>query len=183
MEMDEPTPNVIIPRKAVNELIKLLGGVEGNLAVVISDAKVEVTMGNLTLLSKLIDGTFPDYERVIPSGSTIHLKVNPKELHTAIDRVSVVATEKTRAVRLQVSKKQIKLSVNSPDAGTAEEVIEAESNGEVEIGFNSKYLLDVLSNYSDNETILISMENGTAPALIKPKKDEIDLSVLMPMRI
>lgn len=182
-DFDEDTPNVIVPRKAVNELIKLLGSYDGVIVMTISEAKIEISIGTLTLLSKLVDGTFPDYNRVIPDNPDIDVHVDPKTLYEAIDRISVVSNEKTRSVTFDISEDKIILRVLSPENGNAEEQIAATSTKAIKVGYNGRYMMDILDNYKDYDTICISMSGETAPALIRPDVNGVDLSVIMPMRI
>ncbi|HEY6964103.1 MAG TPA: DNA polymerase III subunit beta, partial [Erythrobacter sp.] len=138
-------PDVIVPRKAVGELRKLLEeALDGNVLVDLSASKIRFTLGGeggVVLTSKLIDGTFPDYSRVIPTANDKLLKVDPKSLYQGVDRVSTIASEKTRAVKIGLDNDRVTLSVTSPDNGTAAEELAAEYRAEgLEIGFNANYL-------------------------------------------
>ena len=176
-------PDAIVPRKAVNQFIKIMPSFEGEVTVRIDQRSIEFEAGDLLFRSKLIDGTFPDYARVIPSSEDVIIKVDPAILRQAIERVSVVTTEKTSAIKLAVEKDKITIIANSPDTGSAQEEVPAESNTEITVGYNSNYLKDILSNYSECDQVTISLGNETSPALIRPDNSEVNRSVLMPMRI
>ncbi|KAI1692347.1 DNA polymerase III beta subunit, central domain-containing protein [Ditylenchus destructor] len=141
----ESMPDVIVPRKCVAELRKLLDEVDGSVGVSLSGSKIRFDLGAAILTSKLIDGTFPDYSRVIPTGNDKILKIDPKSFMEGVDRVSTIATEKTRAVKMALDRDRITLSVTSPDNGTAAEDVPGEYAAQpFEIGFNSRYLMDIL---------------------------------------
>src|SRR6266481_2582990 len=142
-------PGVIIPRKTVGELRKLIDETEQEIGVTLSETKIRFTFGDAVLTSKLIDGTFPDYDRVIPTGNDKVLEVNCKEFAEAVDRVSTISTEKSRAVKLSLDRGTLTLSATSPENGTATEEIEVRyGSTPIEIGFNSRYLLDITDQIS-----------------------------------
>src|SRR6201986_1539980 len=116
-------PGVIVPRKCVGELRKLLDEVDGSAEVSLSATKIRFDLGNAVLTSKLIDGTFPDYSRVIPTGNDKLLKIDPRSFEEGVDRVATIATEKTRAVKMALEKDKVTLSVTSPENGTAAEEV------------------------------------------------------------
>ena len=176
-------PDAIVPRKAVNEIIKILPDFDGDVTIRIDERSVEFELGDLLFHSKLIDGTFPDYTRVVPSGEGVVIKVDPATLQQAIERVSVVTTEKTSAIKLAVEKDKITIIANSPDTGSAQEEVSAESTEEITVGYNARYLREILSGYSSCGGVTITLGNETSPALIRPDGAEVDRSVLMPMRI
>lgn len=177
-------PGIIIPRKTVSELQKLLGEMgEANIKAELSDAKIRLTMGSVILVSKLIDGVFPDYQRVIPFNNEKRLEVKRAEFVAAVDRVSTISTDRGRAVKLALAADMVVLTVNSPDSGTAEDKITAAYDAEaMEIGFNSRYLLDIAGQLS-GETISFMLADGGAPTLIRDNEDAQALYVLMPMRV
>ncbi len=179
----EGMPGIIVPRKTVGELQKLLGEAEGEIGVELSDAKIRFTIGDIVVTSKLIDGTFPDYQRVIPSGNDKELTLDRQSFASAVDRVSTISSERGRAVKLALSDGQLVLTVNSPDAGTATEELPVgyEADG-IEIGFNARYLLDITGQLSGEEAILMLADPGS-PTLIKDGGDDGTLYVLMPMRV
>jgi DNA polymerase-3 subunit beta len=183
----EGMPDVIIPRKAVAELRKLLEeSLDGNVQIDLSASKVRFTLGGeggVVLTSKLIDGTFPDYSRVIPTGNDKLLKVDPKSFFEGVDRVATIATEKTRAVKMGLDKDKVTLTVTSPDNGNAAEELSAEYNsGELEIGFNAGYLKDILGQI-DSDMVELHLADAGAPTLIRKSADSPALYVLMPMRV
>ena len=183
----EGMPDVIVPRKAVAELRKLLEEkMDGNVQIDLSASKVRFTIGGeggVVLTSKLIDGTFPDYSRVIPTGNDKLLKLDPKSFHEGVDRVATIATEKTRAVKMGLDKDKVTLTVTSPDNGSATEELPAEYGADgFEIGFNAGYLKDIL-NQIDADTVEIHLADAGAPTLIRKDENSPALYVLMPMRV
>ncbi len=182
----EGMPDVIVPRKAVGEIRKLLEEVDGNVLIDLSASKIRFTLsgeGGVVLTSKLIDGTFPDYSRVIPTGNDKLLKLDPKLFFDGVDRVATIATEKTRAVKMGLEKDKVVLSVTSPDNGNAAEEVEAEYSSEpFEIGFNANYLKDILAQI-DSDTVELHLADAGAPTLIRKDEASPALYVLMPMRV
>ena len=179
----EGIPGVIVPRKAVSEVHKLIEDLDKVVKVELSDTKIRFVIGNVVLTSQLIDGTFPDYGRVIPEGNDKVLSVSNTEFAHAVDRVSTLSSDKGRAVKLKMSDGKLTLSVNNPDSGSATEELAAEySSDELEIGFNARYLLDISSQLeSDNVKLLLS--DPGSPTMVRDDKDESALYVLMPMRV
>jgi DNA polymerase-3 subunit beta len=176
-------PDVIIPRKCVSELRKLLEEVEGTVEVSLSPTKVRFGLGSAVLTSKLIDGTFPDYNRVIPTANDKLLKLDPKTFSAGVDRVSTIASEKTRAVKMSVDRDKVTLSVSSPESGTATEEIPADYGADtLEIGFNARYLLDILGEI-DGDTVEVHLADAAAPTLLRENDKSNALYVLMPMRV
>jgi len=176
-------PDVIVPRKAVAELYRLLEELEGSVEISLSPTKVRFGLGSAVLTSKLIDGTFPDYNRVIPTGNDKLLKLDPKSFSAGVDRVSTIASEKTRAVKMRVDRDKITLSVTSPENGVATEEIPADyGNDGLEIGFNARYLLDILSEI-DGDTVEVHLADAAAPTLLRENDKSNALYVLMPMRV
>src|SRR4029453_7487088 len=138
-------PDVIVPRKCVAELRKLLEELEGTVEVSMSATKIRFGLGSAVLTSKLIDGTFPDYNRVIPTANDKLLRIDPRSFEEGVDRVATIASEKTRAVKMALDRDRVTLSVTSPENGTAAEEVPADYNADgFEIGFNARYLLDIL---------------------------------------
>ncbi|MHA6317180.1 DNA polymerase III subunit beta [Altererythrobacter sp. CAU 1778] len=183
----EGMPDVIVPRKAVGELRKLLEeALDSNVQVDLSASKIRFTLGGeggVVLTSKLIDGTFPDYSRVIPTGNDKLLKLDPKSFYAGVDRVATIATEKTRAVKMGLDNDRVTLSVTSPDNGTAAEEVSAEYKAEgFEIGFNANYLKDILSQI-EGDTVELHLADAGAPTLIRKDDKSPALYVLMPMRV
>jgi DNA polymerase-3 subunit beta len=176
-------PDVIVPRKCVAELRKLLDELEGTVEVSMSPTKIRFGLGSAVLTSKLIDGTFPDYNRVIPTGNDKLLKLDPKSFAQGVDRVSTIASEKTRAVKMNVDRDKVTLSVTSPESGTATEEIAADYGSDgIEIGFNARYLLDILGEI-DGDTVEVHLADAAAPTLLRENDKSSALYVLMPMRV
>jgi DNA polymerase-3 subunit beta len=180
-------PDVIVPRKAVGELRKLLEeSLDGNVEIDLSASKIRFTLGGeggVILTSKLIDGTFPDYSRVIPTGNDKLLKLDPKSFYEGVDRVATIATEKTRAVKMGLETDKVTLSVTSPDNGTAAEEVPADYRSDaLEIGFNANYLKDILHQI-EGDTVELHLADPGAPTLIRQDEKSPALYVLMPMRV
>jgi DNA polymerase-3 subunit beta len=176
-------PGIIVPRKTVGEVQRLIETGEGEVAIELSSGKIRFTIGNVVLTSKLIDGTFPDYARVIPVNNDKLLTVDKKDFEAAVDRVSTVSSERGRAVKLSISSGRLMLSVTNPDSGSATEEIEVDYDGDpLDIGFNSRYLLDIAAQI-EGEVALIKLADPGSPTLIQDKDAKGALYVLMPMRV
>ncbi len=176
-------PGVIVPRKTVGELRKLLDDDEMDIAVSVSETKVRFATPDITLTSKVIDGTFPDYTRVIPQGNTRKLEVDAAEFAQAVDRVATVSSERSRAVKLQLDGDKLVLSVNAPDSGAAEEELAVAYGDErLEIGFNAKYLLEIASQV-DRENAVFLFNSAGDPTLMREGNDQSAVYVVMPMRV
>ena len=176
-------PGVIVPRKTVGEIRKLIDEFEGPVEIALSETKVRFSFDGAVVTSKLIDGTFPDYSRVIPQGNDRELQMDCRLMAEAVDRVSTISSDKTRSVKLNLSADTLTLSVNSPDSGTATEELSAAYSAEaMEIGFNSRYLLDVLQQI-EGETVIMQLADSAAPTVLRDTIDEAALYVLMPMRV
>jgi len=179
----EGMPGVILPRKTVNELQRLIEASGDKITVGISASKARFDIGTLSLISKLIDGTFPDYGRVIPKANDKELKVSNAEFISAVDRVSTIASERGRAVKLNLGKDKLVLSVNNPEGGSATEEIGVEyAAPALEIGFNARYLLDI-ANQLESETAVFLLADPGSPTMVKDASDDGTLYVLMPMRV
>jgi len=179
----EDMPGVIVPRKTVGEMRKLLDDDEAQIAVSVSETKVRFATPNVTLTSKVIDGTFPDYTRVIPSGNTRKLEVDASEFAKAVDRVSTVSSERSRAVKMSLDEDRLILSVNAPDSGAAEEELSvAYGDEKLEIGFNAKYLLEIASQV-DRENAVFLFNTAGDPTLMREGNDMSAIYVVMPMRV
>ena len=176
-------PGVIVPRKTVGELRKLLDDDEAEIAVSVSETKVRFATPVVTLTSKVIDGTFPDYTRVIPQGNTRRMEVDAADFAQAVDRVATVSSERSRAVKMQLDEDRVILSVNAPDAGAAEEELAvAYADEKLEIGFNAKYLLEI-ANQVDRENAVFLFNSSGDPTLMREGDDESAVYVVMPMRV
>jgi DNA polymerase-3 subunit beta len=179
----EGMPGVIVPRKTVGEIQRLLEDPETDVAVELSEAKIRVTVGDVVLTSKLIDGTFPDYGRVIPQGNDKELKVDRAEFAEAVDRVSTISSERGRAVKLTLSEGKMVLTVVNPDSGSAtEEIVVEYEDDPLDIGFNARYLLDITCQL-DGDTALFKLADPGSPTLIQDREGAAALYVLMPMRV
>jgi DNA polymerase-3 subunit beta len=175
---------VIIPKKTVAEVQRLLDGAEGDVAVELSDTKIRFTVGGVVLLSKLIEGTFPDYERVTPKNNDKEMHVDRGAFAIAVDRVSTIASERGgKAVKLSMHDGQLELSVTNPDHGTASEELPVEFEVEgFEIGFNARYLLDIVGQIRSDNAVFLFNDAGS-PTLVREDGEAKALYVLMPMRV
>lgn len=180
----EGMPGVIVPRKTVAEVQRLLDGIDGDVSVELSDTKIRFSVGDVVLLSKLIEGTFPDYERVTPKNNDKKMSVDKALFAVAVDRVSTIASDRGgKAVKLSATDGQLELSVTNPDHGTASEelAVDFDTDG-FEIGFNARYLLDIISQIRSENAIFLFNDSGS-PTLVKEDGEAQALYVLMPMRV
>lgn len=179
----EGLPGIIIPRKTVAELRRLIDGSESDVSLSVSESKIRFTVGSAVLTSKLIDGTFPDYDRVIPKGNDKELVIDNKVFASAVDRVATISAEKSRSIKLTLSGDTLALAVNNPEHGNANEDLMVDYGHEdLEIGFNAKYLLDVTTQIGGRD-IHFHLSDPAAPALVKDPQDDGALFVLMPLRV
>ena len=178
-------PGVIIPRKTVNELRKLLDEVTGNVEIGLSDTRIQFHVDQVLLTSKLIDGTFPEYERVIPRGNDKILRVGKKDFADAVGRVAAISSERSRPVKLSLARDLLVLSAASPEQGTATEELDADhvkyEAGPLEIGFQARYLNDITDQIP--EQVEFRFADGSAPTVVQDAGDSSALYVLMPMRV
>jgi DNA polymerase-3 subunit beta len=188
VELDAPAgaegmPGIIVPRKTVGEVQRLIEDLEAEVAIELSQSKIRFSIGDVVLTSKLIDGTFPDYGRVIPAGNDKTLIVDKPDFEAAVDRVSTVSSERGRAVKLALSPGKLILTVTNPDSGSATEELEVEYDAEpLDIGFNSRYLLDIAAQI-EGEVAVLKLADPGSPTLIQDKDAAGALYVLMPMRV
>jgi len=176
-------PGIIVPRKTVLELRKLVEEGDEEVQVELGETKIRCAIGEAALTSKLIDGTFPDYERVIPANNDKTLEIACKEFAEAVDRVSTISTERSRAVKLAIEQGSVTVSATSPENGTAVEEIEARYQANpIEIGFNSRYLLDITEQI-DGEYAQFLLFDAGSPTIVRDSADSSALYVLMPMRV
>ena len=179
----EAMPGVIVPRKTVNELRKLLDDDAADIAISVSETKVRFATSEIALTSKVIDGTFPDYSRVIPQGNTKRMEVDASEFAKAVDRVATVSSDRARAVKLILDEDKLTLVVNSPETGMAqEELVVAYGDDRLEIGFNAKYQLEI-ANQIDRENAVFMFNASGDPALVREGSDPSAVYVVMPMRV
>ncbi len=179
----EGLPGVIVPRKAVGEMRKLVDETTSDVAIGLSEAKIRFSFDDTVLTSKLIDGTFPDYQRVIPEGNDKQLDIDTKGFADAVDRVSAISSEKSRAVKLNLASGNLILSASSPEDGSATEELEVAYQGDsIEIGFNAGYLLDIVRQIEgDNARLLLA--DAASPTILSEVDEAGALYVLMPMRV
>ncbi len=189
-QMDVPVPEgakgmlgIIVPRKTVAEAYKMIADSDGSVRVELSSSRIRFTAGHIVLTSKLIDGTFPDYARVIPTSNDKVMTVANREFLGAVDRVSTLSSDKGRAVKLNLAAGKLTLSVNNPESGSAvEEINVGYSSPPLEIGFNARYLLDISAQF-ESETLRFELSDPSSPAVIRDAEDTSALYVLMPMRV
>jgi DNA polymerase-3 subunit beta len=176
-------PGVIVPRKTVGELRKLLEDDAAEIAVSVSETKIRFATPEIKLTSKVIDGTFPDYQRVIPTQNQRSLSVDAQDFANAVDRVATVSSERSRAVKLALSQDRLVLSVNAPDSGAAEEELGvAYDDDPLEIGFNARYLLEIAGQV-DRENAVFLFNGPGDPTLMREGDDPSAVYVVMPMRV
>jgi DNA polymerase III subunit beta len=178
-------PGVIIPRKTINELRKLLDEVSGGVELALSDTRIQFHVDSILLTSKLIDGTFPEYERVIPRGNDKVLRVGKKDFADAVGRVAAISAERSRPVKLTLQRDLLVLSAASPEQGTATEELDGErvkyESSPLEIGFQARYLNDITDQIEGD--VEFCFADGSAPTVVRDATDSSALYVLMPMRV
>ncbi len=178
-------PGVIVPRKTVAELRKLLEEATGEVECALSDTRVQFTVGTVQLTSKLIDGTFPEYERVIPRDNEKVLRVGKKDFAEAVGRVSAISSERSRPVKMSLDRDLLVLSAASPEQGSASEELDGDrvkyDFGPLEIGFQARYLNDITDQIGGEVEFLF--RDGAAPTVVRDAGDSSALYVLMPMRV
>ena len=174
---------VIIPKKTIYELSKLLAEIDQNIAISISSNKIVFSIGKITFISKLIDGSFPDYKRVIPKDNNNILKIDRSSLLSAVDRVSTIANEKSPVIKFKLLKNILNLNTVNNENSTASEDLKVNYVGdEIEIGFNSKYIMDIVNNL-DDEQISINLKDNSSPIIALENSNTNLVYVLMPMRV
>jgi DNA polymerase-3 subunit beta len=178
-------PGVIVPRKTINELRKLVDEVTSDVEIALSDTRIQFTVGAIRLTSKLIDGTFPEYERVIPRDNDKVLRVGKKDFSDAVARVAAISSERSRPVKLSLARDLLVLSASSPEQGTATEELDGDrvkyEAGPLEIGFQARYLNDITDQIG--EQVEFRFADGAAPTVVQDAADSTALFVLMPMRV
>ena len=176
-------PGVIVPRKTVTEIRKLIEETDDDVSIEMSETKIRFAFEGAVLTSKLIDGTFPDYDRVIPTENDKVLEVDTKRFSDAVGRVSAISTEKSRAIKLALTNGNLTLSANSAENDSAiEELAVNYTAEEIEIGFNSRYLLDITQQI-DSASARFTLADAASPTLVEDADDKSALYVLMPMRV
>lgn len=173
---------VIIPRKTIMELRRLLESDDEVVEISVSETKIRFSLGRATLTSKVIDGTFPDYDRVIPKENPHLMVVNNADFARAVDRVSTMAVERLRPIKLSLEKSAVNLTFSNPETGEAREEVEAVYDAEpIEIGFNAKYLMDIAAQVE--KTAEFYLRDSASPTLVRDGDDANSLFVLMPLRV
>ena len=176
-------PGVIVPRKTIAELHKLLEQTDNECEISLSDSKIKFAINGAILTSKLVDGTFPDYARVIPQGNPEKFSVDCKSFASAVDRVATIADGKMRAIKMNVENGLLRLTATHADMGNGSDEMEVGySSTPLEIGFNARYLLDITSQIKSGEAVF-EVKDGASPSIIKNSDDDSVLYVLMPMRV
>ena len=190
VEIDVPEgaagmPGVIIPRKTIAELRKLIDEESGEIDIGLSDTRIQFRAGNVTLTSKLIDGTFPEYERVIPKDNDKVLRVGVQDFSNAVARVAAISSERSRPIKMSLSQDLLTLSAASPEQGTASEELDADrvkyAATPLEIGFQARYLSDITDQIEGE--VEFHFSDGSAPTVVRDASDASALYVLMPMRV
>ena len=175
--------SLILPRKTVFQLCSLLSETSDSLTMQSSENKIKFTLGKIRLISKVIDGKFPDYKQVVPATNDKILNVPSKEFINSIERVASVSLDRKEGVKLMIDKDNIQLSVNSANSGEGNETIKADYNSEsLNISFNSKYLIDIASEI-ENKNLKMNLKDSTSPVLIEDASDKNSYYVIMPMKI
>lgn len=182
-ETSLPARQVIIPRKGVLEISRLIGEDDKSLKIQIGSNHLRIFSTDFIFTSKLVDGRFPDYRRVLPKGGDKLVTASKAVLKEAFSRAAILSNEKFRGVRLNLSNNELKITANNPEQEEAEEIVDINYSGEdLEIGFNVAYLIDVL-NALVSDTIKINLSDSNASALIEDAEDDAALYVIMPMRL
>jgi DNA polymerase-3 subunit beta len=172
-----------VPRKGVVEMARLLDSDDQDITIAIGDNAIRAITSSAVFTSKLVDGRFPDYRRVLPKGGNKVVIASRNQLKQALTRASILSNEKFRGVRIQLESGLLKITANNPEQEEAEEIIDVEYDSDkLEIGFNVSYLLDVLNNLASDE-VRITLIDGNSSALIENHKEEDSMYVVMPMRL
>jgi DNA polymerase-3 subunit beta len=188
LESAEETPpvanqEVILPRKTVIELIKLLSDVDDEVTIEIGQNQTRFSFSNIILVSKIVEGKFPDFNRVIPSNYQNHMQISRAVLHQSLQRASILSNEKFRGVRLVLTQDSLRIICNNNEQEEAQEEIEVNYPGDpLDIGFNVNYLLDVLVNIEEDSVVLSFGDANSSGLITVPGNDNFKY-VVMPMRI
>ena len=175
--------SIIIPRKTVFQMCTLLSETNDKLILQTSQNKIKFTLGKINLISKVIDGKFPDYQKVVPKENSKTLVVSSEEFINSVERVASVSIDRKEGVKLELSRDKLKLSVNSTNSGDGNEVISVKYSGDdLAIGFNSKYLIDIASEIQD-KNLTFNLKDSTSPVLVLDNADKNSFYVIMPMKI
>ena len=175
--------SIILPRKTVYQICSILSEISDQLSIEIGENKIKFKLGKIQLISKVIDGKFPDYKKVVPVSNEKKLVVACKDFINSIERVTSVSLDRKEGVKLTINKDFVQLFVNSANSGEGNEKIKAQFNSEsINISFNSKYLLDITSEIEDKNLIL-NLKDSVSPVLIEDNSDKNSYYVIMPMKI
>ena len=175
--------SLILPRKTVFQVCSLLSEISDQLTIQTSDNKIKFTLGKTKLISKVIDGKFPDYKKVVPTTNDKILIVSSKDFINSIERVASVSVDRKEGVKLLINRDNVQLSVNSANSGDGNEIIKANfSSDNLKISFNSKYLIDIASEVED-KNLKINLQDSVSPVLIEDASDKNSYYVIMPMKI
>ena len=175
--------SIILPKKTVFQLCSLLSETNEKVLMQINDTKIQFRIGKIKLVSKVIDGKFPDYKKVVPTENKKFLTISSKEFIESIERVITVSLDRKEGVKIDISKDKIKLSVNSTNSGEGNEVVNAKYEfDDISISFNSKYLLDIAAEIEDNN-LKMNLKDSISPVLIEDNADKNSYYVIMPMKI
>ena len=175
--------SLILPRKTVFQLCSILSETTEHLSMQTSDNKIKFKLGKMKLISKVIDGKFPDYKKVVPTSNNKTLIVSSKEFIDSIERVASVSVDRKEGVKLFINKDNVQLSVNSANSGDGNEKIKADFSSEnLNISFNSKYLIDIASEVED-KNMKMSLKDSVSPVLVEDASDKNSYYVIMPMKI
>lgn len=184
VDQAELARSVTIPRKAVMELRKVLEGGEEPVELSVEAGLAHARRGNVQMSMRLVEGEFPDYHQVVPSRSERHALVDAAALHAALRRVQIVSSERTRGVKLQLDGPRLEVTSINPDVGEAAEEVEIEYDGQpVHIGFNARYLIDVLTVLADDKRIEIGLNDEVSPGVVRTADDPDYCYIVMPMRL
>ncbi|MCA8889028.1 MAG: DNA polymerase III subunit beta [Parvularculaceae bacterium] len=179
----EKMPGVIVPRKAVSEISRLLADADEEVEIAVSETKIRFGFGAGHLTSKLIDGSFPDYERVIPKNNPNVMRVETKDFAQAVDRVATISADRTRSIKIALDSDRLRLTVNNPEAGSALEELSVDYSGDpIEIGFNARYLLDITGQI-EGDLATFRLADPSSPTVVSDDSDAGAVYVLMPLRV
>jgi DNA polymerase-3 subunit beta len=174
---------VIIPRKAAQEVLRLLEKTEGKINISVAKNNIKFELGDVQLNTKLIDGRFPDFKNVVPEASKHNLVIEKQTFKSALSRVAILSNEKYKGIRLDLSNQLMTINANNPEQDEAEESLVVDFNGdEMSMGFNSSYLMDAL-NVIESEVVRVSFTDTNSSCLLEDPNDESSRFVIMPMRI
>ena len=184
VEGGNQAPGVIVPRKGVLEISKMIETAEQPVTMSVQSGVAHASCGQVELSMRLVEGEFPDYKQVIPPQSTRRMTVSAEALLAALRRVSIVSSERTRGVKLQLDPGKLEISSINPDVGEATEELSVEYQGEgLSIGFNAKYMIDLLGALSGSSQVEVGFNDEVSPGVLRCESDADYVYVVMPMRL